>query len=73
MCIEYTAFDVELLWSVILNTLSSIFVQAAKEFETELKKDPEDSSNPPLVESPKAVSSEDDKKELETSGTKDST
>ncbi|XP_009398562.2 sec-independent protein translocase protein TATA, chloroplastic [Musa acuminata AAA Group] len=49
------------------------FQQAAKEFETELKKDPEDSSNPPLVESPKAVSSEDDKKELETSGTKDST
>ncbi|THU73950.1 hypothetical protein C4D60_Mb04t28240 [Musa balbisiana] len=49
------------------------FQQAAKEFETELKKDPEDSSNPPSVESPKAVSSEDDKKELETSGTKDST
>ncbi|KAJ8512904.1 hypothetical protein OPV22_003338 [Ensete ventricosum] len=49
------------------------FQQAAKEFETELKKDPEDSSNPPPVESPKAVSSEDEKKELETSGTNDST
>ncbi|XP_064952181.1 sec-independent protein translocase protein TATA, chloroplastic-like [Musa acuminata AAA Group] len=48
------------------------FQQAAKEFETELKKDPEDSSKSPPAESPKAVSSEDEKKELETSGTTDS-
>ncbi|RWV98569.1 hypothetical protein GW17_00038574 [Ensete ventricosum] len=48
------------------------FQQAAKEFETELKKDPEDSSKSPPAESPQAVSSEDEKKELETSGTKDS-
>ncbi|URD87599.1 sec-independent protein translocase protein [Musa troglodytarum] len=48
------------------------FQQAAKEFETELKKDPEDSSESPPAESPKAVSSEDEKKELETSGTTDS-
>ncbi|THU45029.1 hypothetical protein C4D60_Mb02t13580 [Musa balbisiana] len=48
------------------------FQQAAKEFETELKKDPEDSSKSLPAESPKAVSSEDEKKELETSGTKDS-
>lgn len=50
----------------------SLIVQAAKEFETELKKDPEDSSKSLPAESPKAVSSEDEKKELETSGTKDS-
>ncbi|KAG6495036.1 hypothetical protein ZIOFF_042827 [Zingiber officinale] len=44
--------------------LSSI-VQAAKEFETELKKDPEDS------ESSKSANDEDERKELETSGSKD--
>lgn len=50
-----------------------ICIQAAKEFETELKKDNEDASNPlPPAESPKAVSSEDEKKELEASGTKES-
>ncbi|WOL19644.1 hypothetical protein Cni_G28446 [Canna indica] len=48
------------------------FQQAAKEFETELKKDPEGSSEPPPAESPKAVSSEDEKKKLEASSTKDS-
>ncbi|XP_010936083.1 sec-independent protein translocase protein TATA, chloroplastic-like [Elaeis guineensis] len=48
------------------------FQQAAKEFETELKKDGEDASKPPPpAESPKAVSSEDEKKELEASGTKE--
>ncbi|RWW34850.1 hypothetical protein GW17_00000368 [Ensete ventricosum] len=83
MCVDQ--FDVRhvmVSWSLespepatfeLSTTISSIFVQAAKEFETELKKDPEDSSNPPPVESPKAVSSEDEKKELETSGTNDST
>ncbi|KAG6499023.1 sec-independent protein translocase protein TATA, chloroplastic-like [Zingiber officinale] len=41
------------------------FQQAAKEFETELKKDPEDS------ESSKSANDEDERKELETSGSKD--
>ncbi|KAG1368708.1 sec-independent protein translocase protein TATA, chloroplastic [Cocos nucifera] len=46
------------------------FQQAAKEFETELKKDDEDGSKPtPQAESSKAISSEDEKKELEASGT----
>ncbi|CAL9066756.1 unnamed protein product [Musa banksii] len=63
--------DHDLINRLISNCLSLI-VQAAKEFETELKKDPEDSSKSPPAESPKAVSSEDEKKELETSGTTDS-
>lgn len=45
--------------------------QAAKEFETELKKEPEDGSKPSPAEGPKAVGSEDEKKELETSATKE--
>ncbi|XP_020272627.1 sec-independent protein translocase protein TATA, chloroplastic-like [Asparagus officinalis] len=45
------------------------FQQAAKEFETELKKEPDEGSKPSLPEDPKASSSEDEKKELETSGT----
>lgn len=57
--------------------LSSTFpctsiVQAAKEFETELKKDPDDSSTMPPTESSKSVSGEDEIKKLETSGSKDS-
>ncbi|XP_010923487.1 sec-independent protein translocase protein TATA, chloroplastic [Elaeis guineensis] len=50
------------------------FQQAAKEFETELKKDDEDASKPTSpAESPKAVSSEDEKKALEASATEKST
>ncbi|KAJ6797894.1 sec-independent protein translocase protein TATA, chloroplastic-like [Iris pallida] len=49
------------------------FQQAAKEFETELKKEPEDKSDEsPPTEIPKTVGSGDEKKELEPSGTKDS-
>ncbi|XP_074571757.1 sec-independent protein translocase protein TATA, chloroplastic-like [Curcuma longa] len=48
------------------------FQQAAKEFETELKKDPDDSSTMPPAESSKSVSGEDERKKLETSGSKDS-
>ncbi|XP_072951576.1 sec-independent protein translocase protein TATA, chloroplastic-like [Typha angustifolia] len=48
------------------------FQQAAKEFETELKKDPDDASQPPLSETTEAVSGEDEKKEVEASGTKES-
>ncbi|XP_073004876.1 sec-independent protein translocase protein TATA, chloroplastic-like [Typha latifolia] len=48
------------------------FQQAAKEFETELKKDPDDASQSPLSEIPEAVSGEDEKKEVEASGTKES-
>ncbi|URE04535.1 sec-independent protein translocase protein [Musa troglodytarum] len=48
------------------------FQQAAKEFETELKKGPEDSSKSPPAESlDKAMSSEEEK-DLETSGGKES-
>ncbi|KAH0462237.1 hypothetical protein IEQ34_009812 [Dendrobium chrysotoxum] len=56
------------------------FQQAAKEFETELKKEPEEGTQPPPPENPNAsvenlgaAKSEDDKKELEASGTKEST
>lgn len=61
---------ISLNW-ILLATLF-YFVQAAKEFETELKKDTEGSSEPPPAESSKAVSSEDEKKQLETSGTNES-
>ncbi|XP_008786083.2 sec-independent protein translocase protein TATA, chloroplastic-like [Phoenix dactylifera] len=45
------------------------FQQAAKEFETELKKDDEDATKPtPPAESPQVVSSEDEKEEMEASG-----
>ncbi|XP_072987016.1 sec-independent protein translocase protein TATA, chloroplastic-like [Typha latifolia] len=47
------------------------FQQAAKEFETELKKDPEVASQPPPSESLKAVTGEDEKKELEASASKE--
>ncbi|KAJ6796968.1 sec-independent protein translocase protein TATA, chloroplastic [Iris pallida] len=49
------------------------FQQAAKEFETELKKEPEDTSDqlPPPTESPNKVGNEDEKK-LEASGSKES-
>ncbi|XP_039139425.1 sec-independent protein translocase protein TATA, chloroplastic [Dioscorea cayenensis subsp. rotundata] len=49
------------------------FQQAAKELETELKKPPEDAATPTATEIPKAVSSEEEKKELEASTTKEST
>ncbi|WOK99417.1 hypothetical protein Cni_G08129 [Canna indica] len=49
------------------------FQEAAKEFETELKKGPEEPSKPPPAESPKAVSSEGEKKEPETAGATNST
>ncbi|OAY78954.1 sec-independent protein translocase protein TATA, chloroplastic [Ananas comosus] len=49
------------------------FQQAAKEFETEIKKDSEDASQPAPSETPKTIKSEDEKKELEaSSGTKES-
>ncbi|WOL07992.1 sec-independent protein translocase protein TATA, chloroplastic-like [Canna indica] len=47
------------------------FQQAAKEFEIELKKGAEDSSELPPAETPKAISSEDEAKELEKLGAKD--
>lgn len=46
-------------------------LQAAREFETELKKEPEDGSKPSPAEGPKAVSSEGERQELETSDTKE--
>lgn len=59
--------------SALLTFMSCIRIQAAKEFETELKKDDEDASKPtPPAESPKAVSNEDEEKELKASGTKKS-
>nr|CAD1828045.1 unnamed protein product [Ananas comosus var. bracteatus] len=49
------------------------FQQAAKEFETEIKKDSEDASQPAPSETSKTIKSEDEKKELEaSSGTKES-
>ncbi|KAG6536314.1 sec-independent protein translocase protein TATA, chloroplastic-like [Zingiber officinale] len=47
------------------------FQQAAKEFETELKKDPDDSSTMLPAESLKSVSGEDERKKLETSASED--
>ncbi|KAJ0982424.1 hypothetical protein J5N97_010679 [Dioscorea zingiberensis] len=48
------------------------FQQAAKEFETELKKSPEEVNDPAPVETPQTIGSEEEKKELESSTTKDS-
>ncbi|KAK1267117.1 hypothetical protein QJS04_geneDACA021869 [Acorus gramineus] len=46
---------------------------AAKEFETELKKEPDGSVEPPPIEKPTGVSNDDEtkQKELEASGTRE--
>uniref|UniRef100_A0A1D1XJZ3 Sec-independent protein translocase protein TatA n=1 Tax=Anthurium amnicola TaxID=1678845 RepID=A0A1D1XJZ3_9ARAE len=48
------------------------FQQAAKEFETELKKEPEENVEPPASEKPISVNNGDEKKELKASGTNES-